>query len=164
MKIYLIRHGKTKGNLEERYIGRTDEPLCEAGRENLKKYQYPQVEMVFTSPMKSLYADRRNDLSGAAVSMHRRIKREQISVHLKATHIKNCPVMSDIRPGLTAAVHCHFRAERAGKNVRDRCIRGIATALKIAEKEHASQNCICRTWWNDHERDGEICKTAGAVL
>ena len=52
MKIYLIRHGKTKGNLEERYIGRTDEPLCEAGRENLKKYQYPQVEMVFTSPMK----------------------------------------------------------------------------------------------------------------
>ena len=52
MKIYLIRHGKTKGNLEERYLGRTDEPLCEAGRENLKKYQYPQVEMVFTSPMK----------------------------------------------------------------------------------------------------------------
>ena len=52
MIIYLIRHGKTKGNLEGRYIGRTDESLCEAGRENLKKYQYPQVEMVFTSPMK----------------------------------------------------------------------------------------------------------------
>ena len=31
-KILLIRHGKTQGNLERRYIGRTDEPLCEAGR------------------------------------------------------------------------------------------------------------------------------------
>lgn len=77
MKIYLIRHGKTKGNLEERYIGRTDEPLCEAGRENLKKYQYPQVEMVFTSPMKRCMQTAETDLSGAAVSMHRRIKRER---------------------------------------------------------------------------------------
>lgn len=29
--IYLIRHGKTVGNMEKRYVGRTDEPLCEAG-------------------------------------------------------------------------------------------------------------------------------------
>lgn len=29
--IYLIRHGKTAGNMEKRYVGRTDEPLCEAG-------------------------------------------------------------------------------------------------------------------------------------
>ena len=28
MKIVLIRHGATKGNLEKRYIGRTDEDLC----------------------------------------------------------------------------------------------------------------------------------------
>ena len=31
MDVYLIRHGKTKGNLEGRYIGTTDEPLCEEG-------------------------------------------------------------------------------------------------------------------------------------
>lgn len=29
--LYLIRHGKTAGNMERRYVGRTDEPLCEAG-------------------------------------------------------------------------------------------------------------------------------------
>ena len=29
MNIYLLRHGMTQGNLERRYIGRTDEPLCE---------------------------------------------------------------------------------------------------------------------------------------
>ena len=78
MKIYLIRHGKTKGNLEERYIGRTDEPLCEAGRENLKKYQYPQVEsMGLTSPMKRCMQTAETIYPGAAVSMHRRIKRER---------------------------------------------------------------------------------------
>lgn len=30
-EIYLIRHGKTAGNLEKRYVGSTDEPLCEVG-------------------------------------------------------------------------------------------------------------------------------------
>ena len=31
-EIILVRHGKTAGNLEGRYIGsRTDEPLCEEG-------------------------------------------------------------------------------------------------------------------------------------
>ena len=35
MDIYLIRHGKTKGNLEGRYIGTTDEPLCEEGKQSL---------------------------------------------------------------------------------------------------------------------------------
>lgn len=30
-KIYMIRHGMTAGNLEKRYVGRTDEGLCEKG-------------------------------------------------------------------------------------------------------------------------------------
>ncbi len=30
-RILFIRHGATAGNLQKRYIGRTDEPLCEAG-------------------------------------------------------------------------------------------------------------------------------------
>ena len=31
MKIIFVRHGKTQGNLEKRYIGRTNEPLCADG-------------------------------------------------------------------------------------------------------------------------------------
>ena len=31
MKIVFIRHAKTQGNLEKRYIGRTNEPLCGDG-------------------------------------------------------------------------------------------------------------------------------------
>jgi len=53
MKWILIRHGKTLGNLEGRYIGcRTDEPLCEQGIQALKRNVYPPVQKVFVSPMK----------------------------------------------------------------------------------------------------------------
>lgn len=51
MEIYFIRHGMTKGNRERRYIGKTDEPLCEDGKRALGKKRYPQVERVFVSPM-----------------------------------------------------------------------------------------------------------------
>lgn len=32
MEVLLLRHAQTAGNLERRYVGRTDEPLCPAGR------------------------------------------------------------------------------------------------------------------------------------
>ena len=52
MSVLLIRHGLTQGNLERRYIGcRTDEPLCGAGAEALKKDEYPPVRRVLVSPM-----------------------------------------------------------------------------------------------------------------
>lgn len=54
VEIVLIRHGKTEGNKEKRYIGRTDQPLSEEGiagiQENLGRY--PSVEKVYASPMK----------------------------------------------------------------------------------------------------------------
>ena len=54
-KLYLIRHGMTKGNLEGRFVGRTDLPLCEEGIAELKKlqeeYEYPDVQKVYSSPM-----------------------------------------------------------------------------------------------------------------
>lgn len=52
-EIFLIRHGKTRGNLEARYIGaRTDEPLCQQGIKELKSRKYPWADQVFVSPMK----------------------------------------------------------------------------------------------------------------
>lgn len=51
-----IRHGETKGNQEHRYVGRMDEELSQEGKEKLteKKNEntYPDVEIVFASPMK----------------------------------------------------------------------------------------------------------------
>ena len=53
MKLVLIRHGQTLGNLEHCYIGsRTDEELCEQGIAELRSRSYPAVQRVFASPMK----------------------------------------------------------------------------------------------------------------
>ena len=55
MDIIIIRHGKTQGNVERRYIGTTDEPLCARGETELaglvQSGVYPGVEYVFTSPL-----------------------------------------------------------------------------------------------------------------
>lgn len=52
MKIILIRHGKTAGNLEKRYIGITDESLCDAGKRELAAREYPDCNLVVSSTMK----------------------------------------------------------------------------------------------------------------
>lgn len=56
MIVYLIRHGKTEGNQEKRYIGRTDESLCLEGIRELEEYRargiYPVGAEIYTSPMK----------------------------------------------------------------------------------------------------------------
>lgn len=50
--INFIRHGKTAGNTEKRFIGRTDEPLCDIGKDELKRIAYPECDIVAASPMK----------------------------------------------------------------------------------------------------------------
>lgn len=51
LKVYLIRHFATEGNYQKRYIGVTDESLCEKGINAGLTLNYPLVEAVFLSPM-----------------------------------------------------------------------------------------------------------------
>lgn len=48
MEITFIRHFKTKGNLEKRYVGTIDEDIVEQE----VKIKYPKADMVFSSPLK----------------------------------------------------------------------------------------------------------------
>ena len=53
MEIILLRHGKTAGNLKHRYIGKTDEPLCREGIEELGNLGvFPTVKEVCVSPLR----------------------------------------------------------------------------------------------------------------
>ena len=53
-KLLLIRHGETEGNVCGRYVGRTDEPLCEKGKESVsslvKEISFTP-NFLFTSPL-----------------------------------------------------------------------------------------------------------------
>lgn len=55
--VQLVRHGKTKGNLEKRFAGgKTDDSLCSQGKEELLSFVsdsiYLSTKEVFSSPMK----------------------------------------------------------------------------------------------------------------
>ena len=56
IRLAFIRHGVTQANKERRYLGKTDESLSQEGIELLEFYKlqklYPDVEYLFTSPMK----------------------------------------------------------------------------------------------------------------
>ena len=68
MKVYLIRHGSTQGNLSGRYIGKTDEGLCGEGAEMLIKRQekgaYPEADAVYCKPLEKMHADGRHYFPG----------------------------------------------------------------------------------------------------
>ena len=53
MKLLLMRHGATEGNVQRRYVGRrTNEPLSDQGRAQCATVgELPQVERVYTSPL-----------------------------------------------------------------------------------------------------------------
>ncbi len=53
IQLIFIRHGATAGNLEKRYIGSTDEPLCDVGVAQVKalrKHNF-QADFLYVSPM-----------------------------------------------------------------------------------------------------------------
>lgn len=59
MQLFLIRHGMTKGNLEKRYIGCSDEVLCQEGIRQLEEKrnagiyrEIPSDAVVWCSPKK----------------------------------------------------------------------------------------------------------------
>lgn len=53
LKLVLVRHSITAGNLAGQYIGKTDQPLCSEGIELAKStaMSMPQVKRVYRSPM-----------------------------------------------------------------------------------------------------------------
>lgn len=52
MKLIFYRHGKTAGNLEGRYNGRTDEPLCPEGISTLRAKTDDTVRRVYVSTLR----------------------------------------------------------------------------------------------------------------
>ena len=52
LEILFLRHSITEGNKKGRYIGRTDEPLCEEGRALLENKAPGPVQAVYSSPLK----------------------------------------------------------------------------------------------------------------
>ena len=52
MKVVMIRHAQTEGNLKKQYVGTQDVPLCTQEIETLRKQgRYPNIQRVYASSM-----------------------------------------------------------------------------------------------------------------
>ena len=68
LTIILLRHGKTQGNLDNRYNGRTDDPLSEIGIAEAKACKhYPEIPLVYASPMRRAQETARIFFPNAAI-------------------------------------------------------------------------------------------------
>lgn len=126
MKIVLIRHGATAGNIKKRYIGITDEDLCASGIEsihnNIKAGYYQGVQAVYVSPMKRcrqtaelIYPEYKQHIVPDF--------RECDLAYLKERIIKNFLAMSSTRDGLTVMQRYHFHKEKMLRILRKEVLR-----------------------------------------
>lgn len=52
LALTILRHGQTAGNLRHAYVGSTDDPLCDAGRDAIRRAgPFPHVPLVYASPL-----------------------------------------------------------------------------------------------------------------
>lgn len=52
MELIILRHGKTAGNRDNRYVGRTDQPLCDEYIDEIKAKDCDlTISMVYVSPL-----------------------------------------------------------------------------------------------------------------
>jgi alpha-ribazole phosphatase len=69
MTFYFLRHGATKGNLEKRYVGATDEELLPEFRRELQALKLPAVEQVYASPLRRCLETAEIAFPGAPVTI-----------------------------------------------------------------------------------------------
>lgn len=96
MKLYMIRHGMTKGNREHRYIGRTDEEILPEEAEKLQKLgqTLPTMDGIFASPYLRCRQSAAAILSGQSGNPCFIQKDKNVcSVIEEADKSRNCPII-----------------------------------------------------------------------
>ena len=123
MKIVLIRHGATAGNIKKRYIGITDEDLCASGIEsihnNIKAGYYQEVQAVYVSPMKRC----RQTAKLIYPEYKQHIVPDFRECDFGIFEGKNFLAMSSTRDGLTVMQRYHFHKEKMLRILRKEVLR-----------------------------------------
>ena len=148
LKLILIRHGETQGNKLKRYIGkRTDEPLCPEAGNMLAQLAYPEVQAVYASPMIRctqtagiLFPGKKlniiDELAECDFGEFENKNYKELSGDPRyqawidsngilafpggeSKIIRNWTEMNITSPGSILVDYCHFREERAERNLKD---------------------------------------------
>lgn len=142
MKILLIRHGKTKGNEEHRYIGRTDEFLSAAGREELlaarnrivRELEPFPASLVFASPMKRCMESARLLFPHAAVRTEAMLSECDFGV-FENKNYQELNGRKDYQAWIDSGGRMDFPGGEALADFKRRSIEGFFKCIRSAEDE-----------------------------
>ncbi len=139
MRVILIRHGCTAGNMEKRYIGRTDEPLCGVGIQRLedavRKNIYPYADKVVASPMLRCIETANIIYPGADVYTEPRLRECDFGIF----EGKNFRELSDnplYREWVESGGNMRFPGGELPEAFKDRCTEGLFDVLKSCYDEN----------------------------
>ncbi|MCM1046040.1 MAG: histidine phosphatase family protein [Candidatus Gastranaerophilales bacterium] len=146
MKVYLIRHGQTKGNRERRYVGRTDEPLSAEAREALLQQSLFLQEtlcpdVLYVSPMQ-----RCRDTAQILFPETEQIEVEAFrECDFGAFEYKNYEELSgnpDYQRFLDSGGTCAFPDGEDINGFRDRCAGAFYRVIDLAWKRKQKDNLV----------------------
>ena len=154
MELYLIRHWKTKGNLEKRYIGTTDEPILSGRRTGSVVKQatsriLPDVSCVAVSPMKRcretaelLFPGKKQEVCDA----FRECDFGQFE-NRNYEELKNRP---EYQRWLDSGGTDAFPGGESREIFAGRCVEGFVQKVTELRERKIETGGICCPWRNDH--------------
>ena len=145
MELMLIRHGKTKGNLKKRYIGRTDEALCRQGRDEICQYiqehRYDDCQnsdLIFASPMLRCRQTAELIFPGRAVFVLPEYRETDFGEFENKNYLELAENVH-YRQWIDSNGTLPFPGGESREEVRDRCIAGFHKMLEICDKPQAER-------------------------
>ena len=174
IRIWLIRHAKTKGNLQRRYVGKTDESILEAEKElltqNANKIQALLAEkskaLFFVSPMKRCIE--------TANAMFGDIRYEIVDGFAECDfgdyEYKNYEELKDELPYqefIDSNGMKPFPNGEDGKTFRGRCVQAFLDTIRQAVKSDAVEkkdDNIVTSVKNDDIKDIVIVAHGGTIM
>lgn len=132
MKLYIIRHGATKGNREHRYVGTTDEGLlgetCTGLKKRRREMFLPKEGRVYVSPLCRCMETARillPDREYIAVEEFRECDFGQFEYR----NYKELNGNPDYQKFVNSWGRCGFPSGESREQFQDRCIRGFEKIL-----------------------------------
>lgn len=147
MKIYLIRHLKTKGNMEHRYIGTTDESLLKIEEQintikmmkrKLEKYQTP--DFLVSSPLKRCMETAEIYFPDKMLQTQPKLRESDFGLFENRTYeeLKNLP---EYQKWMESNGTLPFPGGESHENFLKRCLEGFEAS--VCEAIDQGRNCVC---------------------
>lgn len=135
MEIILIRHGKTMGNLEGRYVGHTDEPLLDSSKEELLGSEYRSFcpDIVYSSRLLRCRQTAEILFPGREIQIRDGLEETDFG-EFEYKNYEELNGHPAYQAWLDSGGMLAFPGGESGTDFRERCCRAFVSCIQDAEK------------------------------